>query len=78
MRWVNVLSTVIKPSVWLNHLWGQAFICASHLAEHGSLTFKAPTVPTQLKVSGCDVFSAGRIDFENRQPIEDFEDIISE
>ncbi len=41
-------------------LWGQAFICASHLAEHGSLTFKAPTVPTQLKVSGCDVFSAGQ------------------
>jgi nitrite reductase (NADH) large subunit len=52
-------------------LWGQAFICASHLAEHGSLTFKAPTVPTQLKVSGVDVFSAG--DFE---PSEDFEDII--
>ncbi|WP_286729039.1 nitrite reductase small subunit NirD [Acinetobacter sp. UBA1297] len=52
-------------------LWGQAFICASHLAEHGSLIFKAPTVPTQLKVSGCDVFSAG--DFE---PKEDFEDII--
>ncbi|WP_335956171.1 FAD-dependent oxidoreductase, partial [Acinetobacter guillouiae] len=57
-------------------LWGQAFICASHLAEHGSLTFKAPTVPTQLKVSGCDVFSAGRIDLENSQPLEDFEDII--
>lgn len=52
-------------------LWGQAFICASHLAEHGSLIFKAPTVPTQLKVSGCDVFSAG--DFE---PKDDFEDII--
>ena len=52
-------------------LWGQAFICASHLAEHGSLTFKAPTVPTQLKVSGCDVFSAG--DFA---PKEDFEDIV--
>lgn len=52
-------------------LWGQAFICASHLAEHGSLTFKAPTVPTQLKVSGCDVFSVG--DFE---PKEDFEDIV--
>lgn len=52
-------------------LWGQAFICASHLAEHGSLTFKAPTVPTQLKVSGCDVFSAG-----NFEPKEDFEDII--
>lgn len=52
-------------------LWGQAFICATHLAEHGSLTFKAPTVPTQLKVSGCDVFSAG-----NFEPQDDYEDII--
>ena len=52
-------------------LWGQAFICASHLAEHGSLIFKAPTVPTQLKVSGCDVFSAG-----NFEPADDYEDII--
>lgn len=57
-------------------LWGQAFICATHLAEHGSLTFKAPTVPTQLKVSGVDVFSAGRIDLENSEPKEDYEDII--
>lgn len=56
-------------------LWGQAFICASHLAEHGSLTFKAPTVPTQLKVSGCDVFSAGRIDLEMNTD-EEFEDIV--
>lgn len=52
-------------------LWGQAFICASHLAEHGSLTFKTPIVPTQLKVSGCDVFSAG-----NFEPEGDYEDII--
>ncbi|WP_445116305.1 nitrite reductase small subunit NirD [Acinetobacter sp. WZC-1] len=52
-------------------LWGQAFICASHLAEHGRLTFKAPTVPTQLKVSGVDVFSAG-----NFEPADDYEDII--
>ncbi|MFV5359620.1 nitrite reductase small subunit NirD [Acinetobacter oleivorans] len=52
-------------------LWGQAFICATHLAEHGSLTFKAPTVPTQLKVSGVDVFSAG-----NFEPKNDYEDII--
>ncbi|WP_180075424.1 nitrite reductase small subunit NirD [Acinetobacter sp. YH12254] len=52
-------------------LWGQAFICATHLAEHGRLTFKAPTVPTQLKVSGCDVFSAG-----NFEPTNDFEDIV--
>ncbi|RLZ09461.1 nitrite reductase (NAD(P)H) small subunit [Acinetobacter sp. 2JN-4] len=52
-------------------LWGQAFICATHLAEHGSLTFKSPTVPTQLKVSGVDVFSAG-----NFEPKDDYEDII--
>ncbi len=52
-------------------LWGQAFVCASHLAEHGRLTFKAPTVPTQLKVSGVDVFSAG-----NFAPTDDFEDIV--
>ena len=52
-------------------LWGQAFICATHLAEHGSLTFKSPTVPTQLKVSGVDVFSAG-----NFEPKEYYEDII--
>ncbi|NIE95457.1 nitrite reductase small subunit NirD [Acinetobacter sp. Tr-809] len=52
-------------------LWGQAFICATHLAEHGSLIFKSPTVPTQLKVSGVDVFSAG-----NFEPKEDYEDII--
>ncbi|MBJ9985195.1 nitrite reductase small subunit NirD [Acinetobacter sp. S40] len=57
-------------------LWGQAFICATHLAEHGSLTFKSPTVPTQLKVSGVDVFSAGRIDLENSETKEDYEDII--
>lgn len=43
-------------------LWGQAFVCASHLAERGSVSFKAATVPTQLKVSGIDVFSAGQID----------------
>lgn len=57
-------------------LWGQAFICASHLAEHGSLTFKAPTVPTQLKVSGCDVFSAGRIDVEPSDTEQEYEDIV--
>src|SRR5690606_36284151 len=52
-------------------LWGQAFICATHLAEHGRLTFKAPTVPTQLKLSGCDVCSAG-----NFEPTNDYEDIV--
>lgn len=57
-------------------LWGQAFICASHLAEHGSLTFKAPTVPTQLKVSGCDVFSAGSIEINTDTNDMPFEDIL--
>ncbi len=52
-------------------LWGQAFVCATHLAEHGSLTFKTLPTPTQLKVSGVDVFSAG-----NFEPKEDFEDIV--
>lgn len=40
-------------------LWGQALVCASHLAEHGRLSFQSPTVATQLKVSACEVFSAG-------------------
>lgn len=43
-------------------LWQQALVCASHLAERGSLSFKASTVPTQLKVSGIDVFSAGQFE----------------
>nr|WP_298890840.1 nitrite reductase small subunit NirD [uncultured Acinetobacter sp.] len=52
-------------------LWGQAFVCATHLAEHGSLTFKTLPTPTQLKVSGVDVFSAGNI-----EATEDCEDIV--
>lgn len=52
-------------------LWGQAFVCAMHLAEHGSLTFKTLPTPTQLKVSGVDVFSAGNI-----EPQSQYEDII--
>ncbi|MBF7683026.1 nitrite reductase small subunit NirD [Acinetobacter sp. B5B] len=52
-------------------LWGQAFICANQLAERGGMTFKSPTVPTQLKVSGCDVFSAGNI-----EPTGDVENIV--
>ena len=52
-------------------LWGQAFVCATHLAEHGSLTFKSPTVPTQLKVRGEKENTAGNI-----EPKEHYEDII--
>lgn len=52
-------------------LWGQAFICASHLAEQGRLSFKAVSVPVQLKVTGVEVFSVGEI-----EPSQPFEDII--
>ncbi|WP_324647086.1 nitrite reductase small subunit NirD [Acinetobacter sp. MD2] len=52
-------------------LWGQAFICATHLAERGSLSFKALPTATQLKVSGVDVFSAGNI-----APQTHYDDII--
>lgn len=51
-------------------LYAQAFVCATHLAEHGRLSFKVPTVPVKLKVSGCDVFSAGCF-----EPEGDYEDI---
>ncbi len=57
-------------------LWGQAFVCATHLAEHGSLTFKTLPTPTQLKVSGVDVFSAGRLDLKNEESQDDYEDIV--
>lgn len=40
-------------------LWGQAFVCATQLAERGSIQFKGTELATQLKVSGIDVFSAG-------------------
>ena len=43
-------------------LWGQAFICASHLAEQGCLSFKAVSVPVQLKVTGVEIFSVGEIE----------------
>ncbi|ANF83429.1 nitrate reductase (plasmid) [Acinetobacter sp. NCu2D-2] len=52
-------------------LYAQAFVCATHLAEHGRLSFKIPAVPVKLKVSGCDVFSAGVIEPEGQ-----YEDII--
>lgn len=40
-------------------LWGQAFVCATQLAEHGSLQYRGTQMATQLKVSGVEVFSAG-------------------
>lgn len=40
-------------------LWGQAFVCATQLAERGSIQYKGTQLATQLKVSGVEVFSAG-------------------
>lgn len=40
-------------------LWGQAFVCATQLAEKGHLRYHGSQLATQLKVSGVEVFSAG-------------------
>ncbi len=42
-------------------LWGQAFVCATQLAERGSIQYRGTQLATQLKVSGVDVFSAGNL-----------------
>ena len=40
-------------------LWDQARVCAAYLAERGVRRYRSGQFPTQLKVSGVDVFSAG-------------------
>jgi nitrite reductase (NADH) large subunit len=70
MPWVSVSNTVVKLLVWLNHC-GASFYLRDPFGRTRQLNFKAPTVPTQLKVSGVDVFSAG-----NFEPKDDYEDII--
>lgn len=40
-------------------LWDQARVCAAHLAEIGHSRFRAAMVPTRLRVTGVDLFSAG-------------------
>lgn len=52
-------------------LWGQAFVCATQLAERGSIQYRGTQLATQLKVSGIDVFSAG-----NLQSDETTEDLV--
>lgn len=42
-------------------LWGQAFVCATQLAERGSIQYRGTQLATQLKVSGVEVFSAGNL-----------------
>lgn len=46
-------------------LWGQAFVCATQLAERGSIQYKGTQLATQLKVSGVEVFSAGNLDSDD-------------
>lgn len=52
-------------------LWGQAFVCATQLAERGSLQYRGTQMATQLKVSGVEVFSAGDLNSD-----EDSEDLV--
>lgn len=47
-------------------LWGQAFVCATQLAERGSIQYRGTQLATQLKVSGVEVFSAGNLDSDDR------------
>jgi len=40
-------------------LWEQARVCAAHLAEIGVARYTSSAPPTQLKVTGIDLFSVG-------------------
>jgi NAD(P)H-dependent nitrite reductase small subunit len=40
-------------------VWEQARICAVHLAGHGLSAYRSGEFPSQLKVSGVELFSAG-------------------
>jgi len=40
-------------------LWEQARVCAVHLAELGASRYRGTLVPTQLKVAGIELYSAG-------------------
>lgn len=42
-------------------LWEQARVCATHLAERGTARYRGSLNATHLKVTGIDVFSAGRL-----------------
>ncbi|SEQ08085.1 nitrite reductase [NAD(P)H], small subunit [Solimonas aquatica] len=50
-------------------LWGQAYVCAAHLAERGYSRYRGSQLATQLKVAGVQVFSAG--DFMGGEGSED-------
>lgn len=50
-------------------LWGQAYVCAAHLAERGYGRYRGSQLATQLKVAGMQVFSAG--DFLGGEGCED-------
>ena len=40
-------------------LWEQARVCAAHLAEVGVSRYRSSLTPTQLKVTGIDLYSVG-------------------
>lgn len=45
----------------LEPLWGQAFVCASHLAEHGQVSYQASSPVARFSLMGCEVFSVGNV-----------------
>ncbi|MDA8231680.1 MAG: nitrite reductase large subunit NirB [Magnetospirillum sp.] len=42
-------------------LWEQAKVCAARLAGDGGAAYATPPLSTRLKITGIDVFSAGRL-----------------
>jgi nitrite reductase (NADH) large subunit len=43
-------------------LWEQARVCATYLAERGTRGYRTSQLSTQLKITGINVFSAGKFD----------------
>ncbi len=43
-------------------IWDQAKVCANHLAQYQIGRYEGSVVPTKLKVTGIDLFSAGNYD----------------
>lgn len=54
--------------------WQQAEVCAAHLAGLGHRRYRLAPVATRLKVSGLDVYSAGRVTAEPKDEALDYRD----
>ena len=50
-------------------IWDQAKVCSNHLAGYGIANYRSVATATKLKVTGCDLFSAG--DFEGDEHTDD-------